>query len=102
MAALKECHKADSGSVYGTKTVDGVNVACCFHIKVSSSPGNLPGDKNKGKMSSAVQKRITLKISMTKPGTSNSWLIMLCESKSMFTETDMVTVRCGISRLILR
>ena len=44
MAALKECHKADAGSVYGTKTVDGVNVACCFHIKVSLLP-KPAGDK---------------------------------------------------------
>ena len=56
MAALKKCHKADAGTVYGAKTVDGVNVACCFHIKVSLLPESA-GDENKGKMSSAVQKR---------------------------------------------
>ena len=62
MAALKKSHKADAGSVYGTKTVDGVNVACCFHIKVSLLPESA-GDKNKGKMSSGCKSANT-KISM--------------------------------------
>jgi len=57
MAALKKSHKTDAGSVYGTKTVDGVNVACCFHIEVSFLPEHAGAEiVCKSKIKSAVKR----------------------------------------------
>ena len=95
MAALKKSHKADAGSVYGTKTVDGVNVACCFHIKVSLLPESA-GDKNKDKITKYATWGLFLFVAIPLPGTGAWTGALVASLLDMKRSKALISIFAGV------